>query len=164
MIVNQKTQYHWQLIVVTKKAPIEILKNGMLFLFLHSQFPSVAPNAQIKIDFAQLTGKDIFGTCLMQKTNAMVASLKQQCLVNFTEDSSNEWSLILSQSQFTSAAYFMSYAKNYLSSTQNRIVIEAFISKRRSKEYDSEVQKATKQESMLERNKCIRCWISIQSD
>ena len=147
---------------MTKKAPMEILQNGLLFLFLHSQFPSILPNSQIRMDLSQLRNKDILGTCLMQKTNTMVAYLKQQCLSNFNEDASDDWKQLLNQSQYTSAAYFMTYAKTEILSTQKRIIINAFITKQWSKEYDSEVKEATKKVSVLERDFWVGRWICFQ--
>ena len=144
MIINQKSKFQWQLIIVTKKAPMETLKNGTMFLFLQSQFPNISPNSQIRMDLSQFQNKDIFGTCLMQKTHSMIAFLKQQCLLKFFDDASEEWKQLLNQSQYTSAAYIMAYAENESLSTQNRIIINAFISKQRSKEYDQEVTEATK--------------------
>ena len=148
MIINQQSQYHWQLVLVTHQDKEKVLQNGVLLLFLTKHFPNIAPTKWCHTDFDVLSSKDIFGTCLMQQNDKLVAYLKQFCYDNMTGKSIHGWDNILDALAETSALSVYAYAKSISLSTQKRIFINAHMAVQRTQEFDNEVFIAKTKESV----------------
>ena len=129
MIVNQQSNFHWQLVLVTAQDPEIVLRNGLLFLFLTKHFPNVLPSKWYRIDFESLSNQDILGTCLMQRNEKLIAYLKHCCHENMIGNDISDWNKVLNSVSETSTNFF-AYAKTISLSTQKRIFINAYMAKR----------------------------------
>ena len=144
MLLNQRSKFLWQLVICSTNLPALVVKNSVLYLFLHSQFPQISENDQLRIDLAQLKNKDICGACFMPNNNQLIAFLKQQCINFFNDEKDNlpeQWTEILNKFNDTSAAHFIAYANVHSLSTRNRYIIHAFITKNCTAEYRNEIEK-----------------------
>ena len=151
MLINQKTSFQWQLICCTTQTPSDVVKTGVLYLLLHSQFPNVQVDNQIRIDLGQFDNADVIGTCFMSNNLKLVAYLKQQCFLFFngSPELTKTWSQFLTHYNDTSAAQFIAFAQIQSLSVRNRITIHAFITKQSTTEYRKEVQAVNFQAWML---------------
>jgi len=148
MIINQQSQYHWQLVLVTHQDTERVLQNGVLLIFLNKHFPNIAPTKWCHTDFDVLASKDIFGTCLMQQNDKLAAYLKQCCYDSMIGKSIHGWTNILDALAETSALSVYAYAKSISLSTQKRIFINAHMTTQRTQEFDNEVFIAKTKESV----------------
>ena len=164
MLLNQKTQFQWQLIYCTNQSPTEVIKTSVLYLILHSQYPNIHANDQLKVDLTQFERYDVCGTCTMANNKQLIAYLKQQCLHFFNNsiELNPEWSKFISQFNDTSAVHFISFAQICPLSTRNRIIIHAFITKRSTTEYRKEIETMKFQVQMLDSIKRKSGWISSE--
>ena len=139
MIINQRSNSHWQLVIVSSQATDTVLKNGVLLLFLHKYFPDIQPSQWFRLDFDSLIKQDIFGTCLMQKSEKLVSFLKFCCHASLTGDSPKGWDRVLDSLNETTSVVIFAYAKSIMLTNQNRTIINVHLSKQRTQDYDAEV-------------------------
>ena len=139
MIINQQSDYHWQLVLVTNQAVDKILATGILYLFLQKHFPNIQHCKNHRIDLDKLSKQDIFGTCLMQRQDRLVSHLKQTCYDSLIGKDIPHWDSVLNALSETSSVHIYAYAKSISLSTQKRIFINAHISEQRNQTFDNEV-------------------------
>ena len=161
--MNQKSQYHWQLVLVTNQSDDSVLKNGVLLLFLQKHFPNIEPNKNYRANLVALSQNDIFGTCLMPQNDKLVAYLKHCCYDNLRGIDIPEWDFVLDSVSTTSCASVYAYLKTIPLSNQKRLFLNAYITKQRTQEFDNEIFIA-KTKERLKVNKSISDWISFQSN
>ena len=162
MIINRKNEYHWQLILVSKLDTELLLKTGTLLLILNHQAPNINPSDNYIMDIRSIQDIDILGTCGLKSNSKLMAALKYNCSAILNgSDQPDYWKELLDSFAFTNVLHFYAYIKMTPLSTTNRVFINAFISNKRSAEYDSAVFSAKIQELFSQFYKNIIFWIGF---
>ena len=161
MIINRVSNCQWQLILVSKLDPAQLMKTGALLLLLNHQVPNVHPSDAYIMDFSH-ENIDILGTCGLPTNAKLVASLKYNCITILNGNTQpNYWTKLLNNVVETKSLHFYAYVKFISLSTTKRIFINAFIANKRSTEYDKAVMHAKVQEPFLQKYKRVIFWVSF---
>ena len=147
MIVNQISQYHWQLALVSNKDHDLVVKTGTVYLFLTKFFPDTQPEYELHVDFSTLFKVDICGSCFVRTNRSLVAILKGQCLrVLGHYRVPHNWNKILDGFLHTSSGQFYSNATFQEFTNRTKIIINAFIAKKASTDYKAEISAARRKD------------------
>ena len=125
MILNQKNEFHWQAVFVTKLESDTAFQTGLLYMILTSQFPKIQSSEQAKLDLTLLREVDILGSCLLSENRKLVSILKHHCMdVLMTNTVPIGWESVIQTFKHTSAFSFYANVQSVSLSTQNRMIMK----------------------------------------